>query len=136
MLLFCCYTPAHEVLYREIFLPSVPAGFEIQPHIIEESGPGDFLSPEFLSCIRKKIDLVLKSIEQNSGRLIVWSDVDIRFFDLVPRDLQMAVEVSGKDGIGQKFTQFNEIASLNRQCLPARLWSILRRIPAKIRPRP
>lgn len=95
MFLYCCYTPAHEILYREIFLPSIPAGFEVRASRLEIDGPGDFLSAEFLSWIRKKIDLVVQSIEENPGKVIVWSDVDIRFFDLTP-DL-LGVEMLSSD---------------------------------------
>ena len=88
MLLHCCHTPAHEVLFRQIFLPSIPPGFEVRPHLIDVAGPGDYLSPEFLRCIRKKIELVLDSIEAAPDAVIVWSDVDIRFFSLTPEYLQ------------------------------------------------
>ena len=54
---------------------------------LEIQGPGDYLSEEFLLCIRKKIELVIASIAENTGKIIVWSDVDIRFFDLSPDGL-------------------------------------------------
>jgi len=247
VLLYCCYTPAHAGLYREIFLPSVPDGFEVRATEIPIEGPGDYLSREFLDCIRKKIDLVVRSIEENADDVIVWSDVDIRFFRLTDDGLRRELTSSGKeilfqresprmpdvntgffvcrcsptlrkffstvreqlrnradeneqmavnrlligrgyvkaagkepstrnpahetaldwgylpatfyarthgwpppknpaiyhanytkgaDGIGQKFSQFKEIDVINRLGPPARLWSILRRIPRKIRPRP
>jgi len=102
MRIFCCFTPAHEVLFRTVFLPSVPEGFELRATEIPLAGPGDFLSPEFLVCIRKKIDLVVRSIGENPGKLIVWSDVDIQFFKLVPQDLEVAIEASGKDILFQR----------------------------------
>ena len=102
MLLFCCYTPAHEVLYRDIFRPSVPPGFRVCAQELAITGAGDFLSPEFLSCIRKKIDLVVRSIDENPGRLVVWSDVDIRFFRLSPGDLESAIESSRADILFQR----------------------------------
>ena len=90
MLLFCCHTPAHEVLYRQVFLPSVPEGFEVRSTVLGIDGPGDYLSDEFLRCIRAKLDLVVRSVEGNLGDIIVWSDVDIRvlsrFFPLDPKD--------------------------------------------------
>lgn len=91
MRIFCCFTPAHEVLFRKIFLPSVPARFEVEPTEIALEGHGDFLSPEFLQCIKKKIDLVLKSITDHRGEVIVWSDVDIRFFKISPDALESAL---------------------------------------------
>lgn len=221
-----------------MFLPSVPEGFEVRPTALGIDGPGDYLSGEFLRCIRAKLDLVEASIEENLGNVIVWSDVDIRFFDLSPSALAAELESSacdilfqresprlkdvntgffvcrctpavlefftavrseleshpekneqmtvnrlilnkefgmekpenekrnpriswnylpggfyarthgwpprrhlaiyhanytkGRDGVGQKFAQFSEIASIERGGLPAWLWSVLRRMPGKL----
>ena len=87
MKLFCCFTPAHKVLFETVFAPSVPEGFSLQSEAIELAGDGDFLSPEFLSCINRKIDLVLKSLRANPREVIVWADIDIRFLSLSTADL-------------------------------------------------
>ena len=87
MKLFCCFTPAHEILFRNYFLPSLPSVFSLQVERIEVAGPGDYLSPEFLQCINQKIQLVLESLAINQGEVIVWSDIDIQFFDLSEKDL-------------------------------------------------
>jgi hypothetical protein len=79
MKICCCYTPAHEVLFRGYFLPSLPAGLVHESHRLEIPGGGDFLSPEFLQCIRRKITLIRESLIANSGSVILWSDVDIVF---------------------------------------------------------
>lgn len=82
---YCCYTPAHKILFDNYFLPTAPPSLTIHPTLIDLSGAGDFLSPEFLECIRKKMDLVIESIRANAGHLILWSDVDIVFMR-DPRD--------------------------------------------------
>ncbi len=87
MKLFCCYTPAHEILVRDYFSPSVPATFSVAPVQLEIDGPGDYLSSEFLRCISQKVELIVKSIDENSGEVIAWSDIDIQFFDLSPENL-------------------------------------------------
>ena len=102
VLLFCCHTPAHEVLYRQVFLPSVPEGFEVRSTVLGIDGPGDYLSDEFLRCIRAKLDLVVRSVEENLGDIIVWSDVDIRFFDLSPSALAAELESSACDVLFQR----------------------------------
>jgi hypothetical protein len=79
MKICCCYTPAHEVLFRGYFLPSLPAGLVHESHRLEIPGGGDFLSPEFLQCIRRKITLIRESLIANSRSVILWSDVDIVF---------------------------------------------------------
>jgi hypothetical protein len=102
VLLFCCHTPAHEVLYRQVFLPSVPQGFAVRSTVLGIDGPGDYLSDEFFRCIRAKLDLVVRSVEENSGDIIVWSDVDIRFFDLSPSALTAELESSACDVLFQR----------------------------------
>jgi nucleotide-diphospho-sugar transferase len=89
MKLFCCFTPAHEVLFKTVFAPSVPEGFSLHSEPIELAGGGDFLSPEFLRCINRKMELVLESLRTNRGEVIVWADIDIRFFSLAPHDLRV-----------------------------------------------
>jgi len=91
--LYCVYTPAHEILLRDWFLPSVPDGFEVIASPLQISGAGDFLSEEFLRCIRAKIALMVESIRSNRGSWILWSDVDILLhqgtkdaLDLIIRD--------------------------------------------------
>lgn len=105
MKLFCCFTPAHEVLFKTVFAPSVPEGFSLHSEPFELSGGGDFLSPEFLRCINRKMELVLESLRTNRGEVIVWADIDIRFFSLAPDDLRVelgehdiAFEREGKQG--------------------------------------
>lgn len=208
----------------------------MRPSRLNIAGPGDFLSGEFLRCIREKLGLVVASIAKNPGSVVVWSDVDIQFFDLRSVDLQAALGSSsaesdllfqsesrratevntgffvcrcspstlkffqtvhselgarpeeneqmvinrllrqarppragndhplswnylppsfyarshgwppprklalyhanstkGHDAIGQKLTQFSELARLQRGGAPARMWSVLRRIPRKIK---
>jgi len=80
MKIFCVYTPAHEILLRDWLLPSLPADFGIVPIPLEIKGAGDFLSEEFLRCIREKISLIVKSIKENPGEWIIWTDIDILFF--------------------------------------------------------
>jgi hypothetical protein len=87
MHLFCCFTPAHRILYEEVFAPSLPRGFQVHPTLIEEPGKGDFLSPEFLRCIRQKLTLIRDSLENHQGQILIWSDVDIRFVNLTPQSL-------------------------------------------------
>jgi hypothetical protein len=82
MKLFCCWTPAHQVLFDQCFAPSVPADFSLVSTTLEIAGRGDFLSAEFLRCIHEKIGLILASLRENGGELLVWSDIDIEFFNL------------------------------------------------------
>jgi hypothetical protein len=97
MHLFCCHTPAHRVLFEKVFAPSVPKGFELHSTLIEQTGPGDFLSPEFLRCIRKKLILIQESLRNFKNEILVWSDVDIRFVNLSLHVLKADFESSDTD---------------------------------------
>lgn len=87
MKLYCCFTPAHRVLFDDYFSPTVPSEFSVRANKLEIAGAGDFLSSEFLDCIRQKMELILRSIAENAGEVIVWSDVDIQCFRLTPAEL-------------------------------------------------
>jgi nucleotide-diphospho-sugar transferase len=84
MKIFCCHTPSHNKLYHEDFVPTIPAGFTVQSEIIEMFGEGHYDSPQFVPCVVKKVDLILQSLHQNAGSVIIWSDVDIQFYRLTP----------------------------------------------------
>lgn len=92
MKIFCCYTPSHTALYRDDFLPTVPAGFTVEPTIIEMFGAGDYESPQFIACVTRKVDLILQSLRDNAGSVIIWSDVDIQFYRFTP---EVAVSALG-----------------------------------------
>lgn len=84
MKIFCCYTPSHNTLYHDDFLPTIPAGFTVQSEIIEMFGKGHYDSPQFVPCVVKKVDLILQSLREHAGGIIIWSDVDIQFYRLTP----------------------------------------------------
>jgi hypothetical protein len=95
--IFCCYTPAHQRLFEEFFKPSLDPAFELHATRLDVEGPGDFLSPEFIRCILKKIDLILESLAENSGEIIVWSDIDILFLKPIAAELEKLMNLSAKD---------------------------------------
>jgi len=97
MKVFCCFTPAHEILFSGYFQPSLPSDFQVEATLVDMQGAGDFYSKEFLECIRRKIDLVIRSIEDNDGQIILWSDVDIVFLGGSAADLEAAYNASGKE---------------------------------------
>ncbi|MBC8128101.1 MAG: hypothetical protein H8M99_13250 [Gloeobacteraceae cyanobacterium ES-bin-144] len=64
------------------------------------------MSDEFLRCIRKKIELIVQSIQDNRNEWIIWSDVDILFFDGLGQALQNVIgQANGKMLFFQKETK-------------------------------
>lgn len=102
MQIFCCYTQGHEVLYRDYFKPSLPKGTELRATRLSIAGAGDFLSAEFLECITRKVGLILESLRNYPGKIIVWSDIDIIFIQSVVPELERLLEESGKDILFQR----------------------------------
>jgi hypothetical protein len=96
MKIFSVFTPAHERLLRDWFLPGLPGGFEAVPIPLEIKGSGDFLSEEFLLCIREKISLVIASIKDNAGEWIIWSDIDILVFDGADEAIRTVIQNAGE----------------------------------------
>ena len=59
---------------------------------------GVFATAGYLECLQQKVRLVTASLREHSGELVVWSDVDIVFFDpATPDDLRRLMESSGCD---------------------------------------
>jgi len=95
--LYCCYTPAHEILLKNYFLPSIPSGFDVTAHQFDLKGNGVYLSTEYMSCIQQKIELVISSLIENRGEIIVWSDIDLIFLRDVSQELTEIFIQSGCD---------------------------------------
>lgn len=111
MKFFCCYTQGHEALFLDYFKPSLPEGIELRATLLPVAGAGDFLSAEFLECIARKVDLILESLRQHSGELIVWSDIDIVFLKPVVSELERLLEASGKEILFQR--EGKKVADVN-----------------------
>ena len=79
MRIYSCHSPSHERLYREHFLPSLPATLENRNNAVESPGSGDYLSPGFMGALAAKLRLMIDSLAANDGQAILWSDVDIIF---------------------------------------------------------
>lgn len=103
MKIFCCYTRAHEVLLRDYFLPSLPNDVQLNAIALEDiDGPGDFLSTEFIDCIRRKMAHIEQSIESNPGAVIGWMDVDIVMFRSFRDEVKRMMDEEDLDIVFQK----------------------------------
>lgn len=102
MKLFCCYTEAHRRLLDEFFRPSLDPLFQLYATAFDITGAGGFLSPEFIRCVRKKVELILASLRDHDGEIIVWSDVDIHFLRPVVDELRHLLESSRADLLFQR----------------------------------
>jgi hypothetical protein len=104
--LYTQYTPAHEILFSEYFQPSLPVGVHLIAQTFPLEGPGDYCSREWHGCIQQKIHLLIEAITENMGSQIVWSDVDIQFYDFSPTELLTLLDESGRDILFQRESRF------------------------------
>jgi len=80
--LYSFYTPSHKKMLNEYFLPSLKDDYEI---ILEECDqqcrPATFMENGWMETMVKKVDLIIKGIRENWGRIFIHSDVDMQFFN-------------------------------------------------------
>lgn len=105
MKLYTILTPSHQGLYDRFFLPSLnTAEFELHALELPQAGTGDFLNDDFKAAIRFKLEKIVESIRDNLGKVIVWSDVDIQFFDLSAAHIEASMADPSLDFAGQRLT--------------------------------
>jgi hypothetical protein len=101
MKLYALYTPSHEVLKDRFFLPSIQDDFEIVLEFCEQTCPsGKFMSEGWTDTTIRKVELIIRAIEENWGEIFIFSDVDIQFF--APIQDTIFTLMNGKDIIMQR----------------------------------
>jgi len=88
---YACYSESHLPLVTRHFLPSVPTGFDLVLRRVPQSCPsGLYNRPGWKLTLTHKIDLVLKALTREQSTFVV-SDVDVRFYDLDPGEIDVLV---------------------------------------------
>ena len=99
--LYALYTPSHEVLKDKFFLPSIQDDFEIICEFSEQTCPSvKFMEEGWTQTTIKKVDLILRAIQENWGSIFIFSDVDIQFFCPIKKAILKLMK--GKDIVMQK----------------------------------
>lgn len=81
MKLYALYTPSHEILKDLFFLPSIKDDFDIILEFCDQTCPSaKFMSEGWTKTTIRKVDLIIRAIEDNWGSIFIFSDVDIQFF--------------------------------------------------------
>jgi len=105
--LYAIYTPSHEILKNNYFLPSIQDDFELIIEECEQTCPSaTFLSTGWTDTTIKKIDLILRAIEENWGNIFIFSDVDIQFFGPIEKIIthlmknnDLVIQKNSPDGV-------------------------------------
>jgi len=79
--LYTFYTPSHEKLFFQWFLPSLQDDFElIVKKYPQECPSGSFWKKGWGKTMLRKVNLILRGIKENWGNFFIYSDIDIQFF--------------------------------------------------------
>ncbi len=99
--MYALYTPSHEVLKDKFFLPSIQDDFEIVLEFCEQTcKSAKFMDEGWTRTTMRKVDLIIRAIEENWGNIFIFSDVDIQFFAPIQDEILRLME--GKDIIMQR----------------------------------
>ena len=78
--LYSFYTPSHDVLLKEFFLPTIHDEYELILEMADqECVSARFMDDGWLKTMLKKVDLILRGIKENWGEPFLHSDVDVLF---------------------------------------------------------
>jgi len=81
MKLYGFYTPSHEILKDEWFLPSVGDEYElVLRKYDQECDGGIYGNRGFIRSVSHKFDILIEATKENWGETFVFSDMDLQFF--------------------------------------------------------
>lgn len=69
-----------DCLKQEYFLPSLEDNFEVVIEQLPQVGSSEYGSPSFREMLMLRNDFVKRILEENSGKVFVYGEVDIQFF--------------------------------------------------------
>ena len=139
MKLYALYTPSHEALAKEWFLPSLLDDYDLHVARQPQDGAGDdhrYGTPAFNRTTLAKVELIIQAIRDNWDDVFLFSDVDIQFFQSVRGALDKAI--LGRDVAFQQNQLNGEInsgffvcrANVRTQRLWERVREVMQRNPA------
>ena len=80
---YCLYSSQMKTIFENHFYPSFMRfnidDFKLTVFNVNVEGNGDFDSDGYMKCMHHKTAMMLKTIKENLGKHIVWTDIDIRF---------------------------------------------------------
>ena len=105
--LYALCTPSHEILKDQFFLPSIQDDFDIVIDFCEQTCPtAGFMNEGWTETTARKVDLIIRAIEENWGKIFIFSDVDIQFFApiqdvilMLMRDKDIIMQRNNPEGV-------------------------------------
>jgi hypothetical protein len=86
--MYAGFSPSHKILFDKYFYPSIKDNFELNIFSMpQECESAKFMSVGWKNTTNKKVEIIIQAIKENMGKLIIWSDVDIVFFEPIEKIL-------------------------------------------------
>ena len=131
--MYIFYTPSHVEMLEKFFLPSLTAhdDYEIISEVYEQQcESGEFMKAGWIETMHHKVDLVIRAIKENWGKVFVHADVDIQFFGPTQEIICKAME--GKDLVIQQDDPYGLMCAGFFACRgnekTLKLWQTIKRV--------
>ena len=92
--IYACYTPSHGEIFRDYFAATLPDSLALHSTTIAARDSSDFGTAGFLQAVTDKVELIIASVDDNSGSVIIWSDVDIVFLSDPAEEIRQIIAKS------------------------------------------
>jgi hypothetical protein len=79
MKIYSISTESHRIFKDEWFLPSLCDGFPVHIDELTQQGSGEIGTNAFNMMMLRKVELILRAIEEMWGSWFIYSDVDVQF---------------------------------------------------------
>ncbi|MGB8367545.1 MAG: putative nucleotide-diphospho-sugar transferase [Candidatus Babeliales bacterium] len=110
MKLYAVYTPSHTVLKDQWFLPSIQDDFDLVIKFHNQTcHSASFMEKGWTKTTIKKVELIIQAVQENWGKIFIFSDVDIQFFGPIQKKIEQLMK--NKDILVQKNSPKNGICS-------------------------
>lgn len=129
MKLISTYTESHKVFKDKWFLPSLRDKYDLELIKCPDSHGGAYMDKEWSKAVLFKADVIIETIKKNWGKVFIYSDVDIQFFQ--PTKNILLKHIANNDIVCQKDDPFGQLctgfwaAKANRRVL--RVWKQVRK---------
>jgi len=90
MKLYTFYTESHSVLLNNYFLPSIPKNDNLElivEKMPQECETGNYMDGGWNITMKRKVDYILRSIDECYGDVFIHADCDIEFYKPITKDL-------------------------------------------------
>ncbi|QQR54142.1 hypothetical protein IPH25_04835 [bacterium] len=87
--LYAIYTPSHEIMLRNYFLPSLKDNFDLHLYQNEQTCRSTaFKDVGWKDTTKQKVKMIIDAIKQQWNGIFIYSDVDIQFFTPVSAEIK------------------------------------------------